>query len=110
MLERQACGVEHEPLHPLLRELTVKREVTVFVIPKDRMPGMSEMHADLVRAAGQQAQFEKAGRFTALQHPDFGRGRLAIFPYRYAPLALGGDVLVERFADVELVLRREALC
>src|SRR5262245_30620320 len=103
MGKRQARGVEEKPFYPLFRERAVQLEVAVLVVAEDRMAGVREVHADLVRTPGEQPHLEQAEAAARLRDPHPRRRRLSILPHRDASLALGGDVLMERLADLEVL-------
>src|SRR5882672_5187799 len=60
MLERQPARMQEQALHALPRERAVEFEIAVLVIAEDGMPGVREVHADLVRAAGHETQLDQA--------------------------------------------------
>jgi hypothetical protein len=55
---RRACSCRR--FNPSLRHLPIQREVAVLVVADHRVAGVRQMHADLVRAPGEQPQLEQA--------------------------------------------------
>ena len=55
---RRAC--RNSRFTPCLRERAVEFEVAVLVVAQHRVAGVREVHADLVRAAGHEAQLDQA--------------------------------------------------
>ena len=109
MRESQPPGMQEQPPHAVLRKRMVKPEIAIFVVAQDRVPGVSEVHADLVRSSGEQPHLQHAVIPAAFQRPD-ARQRLApAFSDAHSPLALCGDVLVQRRADFERGLVKNPL-
>ena len=103
---RRAC--RNSRFTPCLRERAVELEIAVLVVAEDRVPGMREMHADLVRASGHEAQLEDAQAVRAAEHLDPRDRFHAAFLHRDPPLAFRVDILVERILDVEMLAGRHA--
>src|SRR2546422_407120 len=109
MREFQQPGMQEQPPHALLRKRMVKREIAIFVVAQDRVPGVSKVHADLVCSSGEQTHLQDAAIPAAFQRLD-ARHRLAsAFSDAHSPLALRRDVLAQRRTDFERGLVKNAL-
>ena len=58
MPERQLTRMQEHSLQPFACELPIPREITVFVVPGQRVTEMREMHADLMGPPGLQFRLE----------------------------------------------------
>src|SRR5258708_22037815 len=95
MLERHLRGMQEHPLEPFLAKGLVEREVAILVVAQHRMAEVGEVHADLVRAPGEELGFEQAVFGPAL---DQAKDRLGLPPfvgYRDAALALARHAPLE---------------
>src|SRR5689334_6239204 len=92
--------MEEEALDALLRERAIELEVAILVVAEDRMAGMCEMDADLVRAPGEELELEQAEVRMDLDGPHPGHGGLPVLADRDAALSLAGDVLMERLPEL----------
>src|SRR6185503_12749481 len=109
MLEGQPPGMQEEPLHALACQRAVEFEIAVFVVAQDREPRVREVHPDLVRASGHEAQLEDAQVGVAAKHLHPGHRVHPAFLDRHAPLAFRVDILVEGILDVEMLFPRNSL-
>src|SRR5438309_5701412 len=87
----------------------VEPEIAIFVVALDRMPGVSKVHANLVRSSGEQTHLQHAVIPTAFQRRDARQRLASAFSDAYSPLTLRGDVLVQRRTDFEHALVKNAL-
>src|SRR4051812_7941734 len=74
--ERELRRVQEHALEALLAQRLVELEVAVFVVPQDRMLEVSQVHADLVRAPGEELRFEEREALAAREPPEHRLGRL----------------------------------
>jgi hypothetical protein len=91
--------VQEQPPHPLLSQPVVQVEVAVLVVAEQRMAGVRQVHADLVRAAGKQPYFQETELRRAFQGLHLGGGGHAACLHAHAALALRIDILMERVAQ-----------
>ncbi len=99
MAQHQPARVQHQAPDSLLGERAVELEVAVLVIAQDGMTGVRQVHADLVRAPGQQAQLEQAEVVARRQGPRPGDRLLAVRAHAHPAFAARGDMLVQRLAQ-----------
>src|SRR5438876_9631584 len=101
MREFQPPGMQEQPPHALLRKRMVKREIAVFVVAQDRVPGVSKVHADLVCSSGEQMHLQDAVIPAGFQRLD-ARHRLAsAFSDAHSPLRKYVSAKGERRTDFE---------
>src|SRR5882762_2803877 len=104
MRELQFPGVQEHALQSLLHQTSVELEVAVLVITRDRKSEVSEMHADLVGAAGQQLRRQQRVSADSSLLPE-NRLRLLALPVDAdAPLSVTSDKFFQRKADMLLVV------
>src|SRR2546423_2902852 len=95
MREGETRGVEEHALQAELAQLPIEREIAVFLVAEHRMAQVREVHADLVRAAGEELGFEEAETLAARKAPQQRLGLLAFLRHRDV-LARGRAPLRER--------------
>src|SRR5438105_11376553 len=101
MRESEARSMQEQALHALPVELAVEAEIAVFVVAKDRMTCVREVHPDLVRAAGEEPHLEHAEIAAAPTHPDLRAGGHAAFAHADPALAARGYIFVQRVGELE---------
>src|SRR5258706_6389250 len=108
MRKGQPPGVQEQAPYPLLRQIPVEREITIFVVPEHRMPSMREVDADLVGPAGEEMYFEQAEVAPLLHHLHSSQGAHSAVVHADAPLAGVHYIFVQGLAELEGVLGTDA--
>jgi hypothetical protein len=93
MQELESRRVQEHPLEPALAQRPVQFEIAVAVVGQHRMADVREMHADLVRAPGEELGFQQAHVVAPLAQAKDGLGFLACFRHGDALAAVGGIAL-----------------
>src|SRR6056297_2001373 len=96
-------GVQEEPVQAEPFHAAVVVAITVAIVAGQWMTGLGRLHADLVRAAGHDADFQQGRRRADLDRPeDAGRGLAAVIHRDHAlatPHALAQAVLEPHLAE-----------
>src|SRR5579859_510571 len=95
MAQREPRRVQEHALQAEPAKLAIEREVAVFLVPQDRMAKVGQVHADLVRPAGEKLCLEQAEALAAAQAAQHRLGGLAVLRDRDV-LALPRAALRER--------------
>src|SRR3954465_15338688 len=96
MRKRELGRVQHKPGNSLLCQRLVQIEIAVLVVAQHRMPGVGEVHANLVGAAGEKTHFELADIPAPLGDLHLGNRAHTAFAHADAALAGAAYIFVQR--------------
>src|ERR1700704_6397779 len=105
MRKPKPAGMQEEAPHAQFRHCMVQREVSIFVVAEDRVPGVRQVNPDLVRAAGEQTDLQDAVMVVRFQWLDAGPGPPPARPDAPPPLPGRADVLMQRLANLQRLLQ-----
>src|SRR5712692_398975 len=109
MVEYQFGRVQEHALEPLLPELAVELEPSVFVVPCYREPQVGELDPNLMSTSGQELRRKQGVIAEKPLSSEYGLGFAAFSMHADPPLAGAGQIFLEWQADATPVLLPDAL-